>query len=35
MIKFQADLVKPLPKKTEEHWTLANFNKSQLNNFAN
>lgn len=35
MIKFQADLVKPQQKQSTEHWTLASFNESQLNNFAN
>lgn len=34
-ITFQADLVKPLKKQPEEHWTLAGFNESQLNNFTN
>lgn len=35
MIKFQADLVKLQQKQSEEHQTLASFNESQLNNFAN
>lgn len=34
-VKFQADLVKPLPKQPKEHGILARFNESQLNNFAN
>lgn len=34
-VKFQADLVKPLPKQPKEHGALTRFNESQLNNFAN
>lgn len=34
-VKFQADLVKPLPKQPKERGALARFNESQLNTFAN